>query len=173
MKISRNRVKEIVKEVMVEENAYQEFFKKALEKTGKSIPQMSDEEKKTFFNKIDSAWNGKGEKKESVSELTAAQEKLPPALKKAIEDKEDTKDESVNERIGSDKGEVGNANFMNRRAAFKKSQGINKGDNVIVNYPNLKAPIKGKVTQILKSNNGNVYVIGKDGVWDEKYVTKQ
>ena len=49
---------------MVEENAYQEFFKKALEKTGKSIPDMSDEEKKAFFNKIDSAWKGKGEKNE-------------------------------------------------------------------------------------------------------------
>jgi hypothetical protein len=27
---------------------------------------MSDEEKKAFFDKIDSAWNGKGEKSESV-----------------------------------------------------------------------------------------------------------
>jgi hypothetical protein len=88
MKISRNRLKEIVKEVMVEESAYQEFFKKALEKTGKSIPQMSDEEKKAFFNKIDSAWKGKGEKKESVKEG-----ELPPALKKAIEDKKKKEEE--------------------------------------------------------------------------------
>jgi hypothetical protein len=63
MKISRNRLKEIVKEVMVEETEYQAFFKKALDKAGKSIASMSDEEKKAFFNKIDSAWNGKGEKK--------------------------------------------------------------------------------------------------------------
>ena len=46
MKISRNRLKEIVREVMVEESEYQAFFKKALEKAGKSIPSMSDEEKK-------------------------------------------------------------------------------------------------------------------------------
>ena len=109
MKITRENLKNIVREAMVEENAYQEFFKKALEKTGKSIPQMSDEEKKAFFNKIDSAWKGKGEKKESVDmdideeavvvskrtpegnivsklkeELTDAQKKLPPALQKAI-----------------------------------------------------------------------------------------
>ena len=89
MKISRDRLKEIVREVMVEESEYQAFFKKALEKAGKSIPQMSDEEKKAFFNKIDATWKGRGEKKEQVAEeLTAAQKKLPPALQKAIEKKE-------------------------------------------------------------------------------------
>ena len=72
MKISRNRLKEIVREVMVEESEYQAFFKKALEKTGKSIPQMSDEEKKAFFNKIDTAWKGKGEKKNEGNAFGAA-----------------------------------------------------------------------------------------------------
>ncbi len=61
--ISKERLKELVKEVMVEEAEYQTFFKKALEKAGKSITQMSDDEKKAFFNKIDTAWNSKGEKK--------------------------------------------------------------------------------------------------------------
>lgn len=63
MKISKERLKEIIKDVLREETEYQKFFKKALEKSGKSIPQMSDEEKKAFFNKIDAAWKGKGEKK--------------------------------------------------------------------------------------------------------------
>jgi hypothetical protein len=105
---------------MVEESAYQEFFKKALEKTGKSIPQMSDEEKKAFFNKIDNAWKGKGEKNErfgrghegptfgsadeQVLELTKAQENLPPALKKAIEKKE--KNESVNEGASTEEKRI-------------------------------------------------------------------
>ena len=71
--ITRNRLKEIVKEVMVEEAEYQAFFKKALEKAGKGINDMSDDEKKVFFNKIDTAWNGKGEKNE---ELTGGQHKL-------------------------------------------------------------------------------------------------
>jgi hypothetical protein len=61
--ITRARLKELVREVMVEESEYQAFFKKALEKAGKSITQMSDDEKKAFFNKVDSAWNSKGEKK--------------------------------------------------------------------------------------------------------------
>ena len=68
--ITKSRLKELVKEVMVEENEYQEFFQKALDKAGKDINAMSDEEKKDFFNKIDSAWNGKGEKNESVNEAT-------------------------------------------------------------------------------------------------------
>ncbi len=66
MKMTREQFKNIVKEVLSEEAEYQEFFKKALEKTGKSIPDMSDEEKKAFFNKIDAAWQGKGEKNEDL-----------------------------------------------------------------------------------------------------------
>ena len=62
--ITKSRLKELVKEVMVEESEYQAFFQKALDKAGKDINAMSDEEKKAFFNKIDSAWNGKGEKNE-------------------------------------------------------------------------------------------------------------
>jgi Ca2+-binding EF-hand superfamily protein len=71
--ITKERLKELVKEVMVEENEYQAFFAKALEKSGKSIPSMSDEEKKAFFDKIDTAWNGKGEKNE---ELVGGQKEL-------------------------------------------------------------------------------------------------
>jgi hypothetical protein len=73
MKISRTRLKEIIKGVMTEESEYQAFFQKALDKAGKSIPSMSDEEKKAFFDKIDAAWNGKGEKNE---ELVGGQKKL-------------------------------------------------------------------------------------------------
>jgi hypothetical protein len=68
MKITKERLREIIREVIKEESEYQTFFKKALEKAGKSIPQMSDEEKKAFFNKIDAAWKSKGEKNESVNE---------------------------------------------------------------------------------------------------------
>ena len=62
MKITREALKTIVKETMIEESEYQEFFKRALEKAGKSIPQMSDEEKKKFFNNIEKTWKGKGAK---------------------------------------------------------------------------------------------------------------
>jgi hypothetical protein len=57
-------IKETIRNIIKEESEYQQFFRKALEKAGKSIPDMSDEEKKAFFNKIDTAWDGKGEKNE-------------------------------------------------------------------------------------------------------------
>jgi len=85
MKISKNRLKEIVRETITEDNEYQDFFKRALEKAGKSIPAMGEEEKKSFFDKIDAAWNGKGEKKElDEAELSL---KSNPKLYKKIEDK--------------------------------------------------------------------------------------
>ena len=64
MNITKEQIKETIKELMSEDSGYKAFFKKALEKAGKSIPSMSDEEKKSFFNKIDAAWDAKGEKNE-------------------------------------------------------------------------------------------------------------
>ena len=64
-----------------EDSGYQKMFKKELDKAGKGIGSMSPAEKKAFFNKIDSKYSAK-------DEITAAQKKLPPALQKAIKDKE-------------------------------------------------------------------------------------
>jgi len=64
MKISRSKLKEIVKDTVIENNEYEKFFKSALAKSGKAIPDMSDEEKVSFFDKVDGAWNAKGEKRE-------------------------------------------------------------------------------------------------------------
>ena len=85
------------------DNAYQDMFKKELDKAGKGIGGMSPKEKKDFFNKIDSKYKAKNEAK--VDELTKAQEKLPPALQKAIKDKEtkkedlDKEDDSVVKKV--------------------------------------------------------------------------
>ena len=40
---------------------YQAYFKKELEKSGKGIAQMTDAEKKAFFNRVDKAYNAKNE----------------------------------------------------------------------------------------------------------------
>ena len=58
------KLKETIANIVKEESEYQIFFRKALEKAGKSITDMNDEEKKAFFNKIDATWDGKGEKNE-------------------------------------------------------------------------------------------------------------
>ena len=62
MKITKEQLKNIVRETLQEESEYQTFFKN-IRKAGKSIPQMSDDEKKSFFNKIEKLWKGRGEKK--------------------------------------------------------------------------------------------------------------
>ena len=101
MSITRENIKSTLRSIMAEESEYQTFFKKALEKAGKSIPSMSDEEKKEFFNKIDAAWNAKGEKNE---ELTGNQHKLDVDGDGEIEASDlaalragEKKEESVNE----------------------------------------------------------------------------
>ena len=52
-------IKEMQKHI--KDNAYQDMFKKELEKAGKGIGAMSDQEKKDFFNKIDKKYKGKNE----------------------------------------------------------------------------------------------------------------
>ena len=69
------------------DNAYQDMFKKELDKAGKGIGGMSPKEKKDFFNNIDTKYKAKNE------ELSAAQKKLPPALQKAIAKKMSDKTE--------------------------------------------------------------------------------
>ena len=105
------------------DNAYQDMFKKELDKAGKGIGGMSPKEKKDFFNKIDSKYKAKNEAK--VDELTKAQEKLPPALQKAIKAKEDKKE--------------GFASDAQRKAAFAsgykekdKKEDLGKEDDSIV-----------------------------------------
>ena len=82
MKITKEQLKNIVRETLQEESEYQTFFKKALEKAGKSIPSMSDEEKKAFFNKIEKTWKGRGTKSEGNA--------FGAAVAKAKKDGDDT-----------------------------------------------------------------------------------
>ena len=52
------------------DNAYQQMFKKELDKAGKGIGSMSPKEKKDFFNKIDSKYKAKNEEvSESASQV--------------------------------------------------------------------------------------------------------
>ena len=52
---------ELIREVIAEENDYQQLFKTMLDKTGKDINSMSDEEKKKFFSAVDKAYKAKTE----------------------------------------------------------------------------------------------------------------
>ena len=77
MKLSQ--LKELVRQVVKEENDYQQLFKHMLDKCGKSITDMSDDEKKKFFNAVDTAYKAKSEGKlrgYNEAELTAGQKKI-------------------------------------------------------------------------------------------------
>lgn len=77
MKISQ--LKELVRQVVKEENDYQQLFKHMLDKSGKDISSMSDEDKKKFFNAVDTAYKAKSEGRlrgYNEAELTAGQKKI-------------------------------------------------------------------------------------------------
>ena len=77
MKLSQ--LKELVKQVVKEEHEYQQLFKQMLDKTGKDINSMSDDDKKKFFNAVDTAYKAKSEgrlKGYNEAELTAGQKKI-------------------------------------------------------------------------------------------------
>ena len=63
----------------LKDNAYSQFFKKELEKTGKGIASMSPKEKKDFFNKVDKGYKAKAESmtKEKSKETMTGKKKTP------------------------------------------------------------------------------------------------
>jgi hypothetical protein len=74
-----HQLKELVKQVVREEEDYQQLFKHMLDKSGKSITGMSDDEKKKFFNAVDTAYKAKSEGRltgYNEAELTAGQKKI-------------------------------------------------------------------------------------------------
>ena len=67
-RLTRERLRNIINDVLTQEadTAYQEFFRKALEKHGVSSPdELDDEKKKEFFNYVDKNWDAPGEKAEN------------------------------------------------------------------------------------------------------------
>ena len=59
----KSQLREFVKQVIKEEQDYQQLFKTMLARYGKSITDMSDDEKKKFFNAVDKAFQAKNEGK--------------------------------------------------------------------------------------------------------------
>ncbi len=74
-----NQLREFVKQVVREEQDYQQLFKHMLDKSGKSIADMSDDDKKKFFNAVDTAYKAKSEGRltgYNEAELTEGQKKI-------------------------------------------------------------------------------------------------
>jgi len=77
------QLKELIKQVVKEESDYQQLFKHMLDKTGKSLGDMSDDEKKAFFNAVDKAAKAKSE-----GRLTGLPEELSDKQKQLDVDKD-------------------------------------------------------------------------------------
>ena len=74
-----SELKELIRQVVKEENDYQQLFKTMLDKSGKDISSMSDDDKKKFFNAVDTAYKAKTEGRlrgYNEAELSAAQKKI-------------------------------------------------------------------------------------------------
>ncbi len=74
-----SELKELIRQVVKEESEYQKLFKHMLDKSGKDISSMSDDDKKKFFNAVDTAYKAKSEGKlvgYNEAELTAGQKKI-------------------------------------------------------------------------------------------------
>jgi hypothetical protein len=127
-----NQLREFVKQVVREEQDYQQLFKHMLDKTGKSIPSMSDDEKKKFFNAVDTAYKAKSEGRltgYNEAELTGGQKELD---------------------VDKD-GDIGSDDLADLRASKKADESINEEDinwsateNAIINFLKMNTKILDK-----------------------------
>jgi len=95
---------------VMKDNAYQQMFKKELDKAGKGIGSMSPKEKKDFFNKIDSKYKAKSEDldnkdKSVVKDVVGALKKATKAhagqakdLEKAMKTEADQHGDEINDK---------------------------------------------------------------------------
>jgi hypothetical protein len=143
-----NQLREFVKQVVREEQDYQQLFKHMLDKSGKSIPDMSDEDKKKFFNAVDTAYKAKSEGKltgYNEAELTAGQKKIDVDGDGEIEGSDlaklrANKDESINEEeLNWDtvhnvfvKFLIANTKILDKRVKDKDLNGVKGGLQSII-----------------------------------------
>ena len=142
-----HQLKELVRQVVREEQDYQQLFKHMLDKSGKSIPTMSDDDKKKFFNAVDTAYKAKSE-----GRLRGYNENLPGNQEKLDTDKDGeieasdlaklraSKNESLKEenpglwaniRAKQDRGEKpAHGNSDAHKDAVKAAKSINKRESV-------------------------------------------
>jgi uncharacterized membrane-anchored protein YhcB (DUF1043 family) len=77
--MKHSELKELIRQVVKEESDYQQLFKHMLDRTGKSITDMSADEKVKFFQAVDKAAKAKNEGRlrgYNEAELSAAQKKI-------------------------------------------------------------------------------------------------
>ena len=141
---------ETIKRMNAEETEYQEKVKALLKKKGfTSIGQMSPEEKKDFFNTLDSMHKAKNEEVEEIDEVSKS--KLGDYVRKAMDDEQQTRKRADSAEKSSK--EVGKSFMKDRqdaliRQADKRRTGINRAITKLS-----KEEVEEQVDQIITENN--------------------
>lgn len=99
------------------DSAYQQMFKKELEKTGKGLASMSDQEKKDFFNKIDKKY-----KKENAPSTADLDRLKKMGMKKEDLDKKDepTVKKIITKLKGASQAHAGQAKDLEKAMKTEK-----------------------------------------------------
>jgi hypothetical protein len=171
MKITREQLRTIVGEVLQEEKDYQSFFKAMLKKHGVSSPDefKSDEEKKSFFNKVEDAWKGVSERLQSIKEdeLTAKQQKID--LNK--NGKVDGDDLSKLRAGAKTEGEMETSTSLTKILSKEGETLVKSGAGKMYNITKVNEALKPtiKVVNKLKNEEGIQIVVAKTTDGDTMY----
>ena len=160
------------------DNAYQDMFKKELEKAGKGIGAMTPAEKKAFFNKIDDKYKAKNEAVDNpyavgMAAAMKAKDDKPPLKKSTITKahdiaksiKKDEKNEDLKEStdINFMKGDGAEVSYLKRHGSFMgggkyyKFRGVNINFFVYYNEKNKNYVEQLKLTSGNRPSNDREY----------------
>ena len=123
-----------------QDSAYQDMFKKELEKAGKGIGAMSPKEKKDFFNKIDAMYKAPNEKPEQKEELNKDDKKVVTKVKDMLKKASQA---HAGQAIELDKAMKTEADTKGNEINQGKMDRVKKGEKDLVDpKPSLKAVAK-------------------------------
>ena len=151
-----------------QDSAYQDMFKKELEKAGKGIGAMSPKEKKDFFNKIDAMYKAPNEKPEQKEELNKDDKKVVTKVKDMLKKASQAHAGQAKELDKAMKTEKDNyGNEINK----SKLDRVKKGEKDLVDpKPTMKAVAK-SVKEMMRKKKDDVATIADTEKEKEKKTT--
>jgi hypothetical protein len=145
---------------------YKQLFKKELEKAGKGIGAMSDQEKKNFFNKIDKMHTAKNEDSKKVQKMNVKKSSGEPMVKEEVELQEggvkdflmdveaDAGEMSLNDLIKKYYGQMGLSAQEIKKIYYRVNESVNEEEE--------------KETEEVKSLRDTVHDIWNQAAKDEE-----
>jgi len=154
-----------------QDSAYQDMFKKELEKAGKGIGAMSPKEKKDFFNKIDAMYKAPNEKPEQKEELNKDDKKVVTKVKDMLKKASQAhagQAKELDKAMKTEKDNYGNEINKAKHAAYKDPK---KGEHEPVDpKPSLKAVAK-TVKEMMRKKKDDVATMADTEKEKEKKTT--